>query len=148
MCLAAIGGDELAHLLPPPSLLSPTHLPGHRHVVHHLISSDLITECGGGGAAGRLDSQVTCHQFVSVTDVATQGGVDIRIALFSLRLEQQQKWLTLLTREWGLSGQQRHSLMKVAWDKVGGSTLWTVLSGRLGEAGSQPGVCRSACQVR
>ena len=43
------------------------------------------------GVAGSLDSQVTCHPFVSVTDDATQGGVDMRIALFSPRLKQQQQ---------------------------------------------------------
>ena len=32
--------------------------------------------------------------------------------------------------------------MSVAWRKVVGSTLWTVLSGRFGEARSQPGECR------
>ena len=41
------------------------------------------TQGGGGGVAGSFDSQVTCHQLVSVTDVATQGGVDIHIALLS-----------------------------------------------------------------
>ena len=54
-------------------------------------------------------------------------------------------WLTLLTREWGLSGQPCHSLLRVAWHKVGGSTFWTVLSGRLGEARSQPGDCMVQC---
>ena len=34
--------------------------------------------------------------------------------------------------------------IKVAWDKDGGSTLWTVLSGRLGDAWNQPGVCRGS----
>ena len=59
--------------------------------------------------------------------------------------QQQQPLplLTLLTREWVLSSQPCQSLMRVAWHKVGGSTLWTVLSGRFGEAGSHPGVCGS-----
>ena len=51
--------------------------------------------------------------------------------------------LTLLTREL-LSSQRCHSLTRVAWHKVGGSKLWTVLSGRLGQAGSQLGVCRGS----
>ena len=53
-------------------------------------------------------------------------------------------WLTLLTRRWGLGGQPHHSLVRVAWHKVGGSTLWTVHSGRFGKARSQPGDCRSS----
>ena len=53
-------------------------------------------------------------------------------------------WLTLLTREWGLSGQPRHSRMRVAWHKAGRSTLWSVLLGRLGEAWNQPGDCRGS----
>ena len=53
---------------------------------------------GGGGVTGSLDSQVTYHQLVSVTDVATQGGVDIRIALFSPRLKQQQHSVAILAQ--------------------------------------------------
>ena len=33
--------------------------------------------------------------------------------------------------------------LRVAWYKVGDSTRWAVFSGRLGEAGSQPGDYRS-----
>ena len=53
-------------------------------------------------------------------------------------------WLTLLTRRWELGGQPHHSLVRVAWHTVGGSTLWTVHSGRFGEARSQPGDCRGS----
>ena len=43
-----------------------------------------------------------------------------------------------------LSSQPCHSLMSVAWHKVGDSTLWTVLSGRLGEAWIHAGDCRGS----
>ena len=48
-------------------------------------------------------------------------------------------WLTLLTWVWKLCCQPCHSLMRLAWHKVGGSTLWTVLSGRLVKLGVSQG---------
>ena len=36
-------------------------------------------------------------------------------------------------------------LLRVAWQKVGGSTLWAVLSSRFGEAGSQLEPCTGYC---
>ena len=61
--------------------------------------------------------------------------------------EEQQQHHTVAGRfdvAVGLSSKPSHSLVRVAWHTVNDSTLWTVLSGRLGEARSQPGVCRGS----
>ena len=61
---------------------------------------------GGGGVAGSLDSQVTCHQLVTETVVATQCFVAIHIALLqhvSKTTPTTPPRLTLLT--WGRRAQ-------------------------------------------